>query len=65
MVHTIKKVFGGEVVSIEPELEGNVQIERIEGSGAGSDAHSPPAIESLPPPPEQGEGSGSRQLDIF
>jgi hypothetical protein len=65
MVHTIKKVFGGEVVSIERELERDVQAKRIEGSGAGGDDNNPPAIGSLPPPPEKSEGSGNGQLDIF
>ena len=64
-VHKIKKVFGGEVVSIERKLEGNVQTKQIEGGGTGGNALNPPAAGCLPPLPAKSEGSGDGQLDIF
>jgi hypothetical protein len=63
--HLIKRIFGGEVVRIERNVEGNAEAQRIEGSKPEGGAHHPPAAGRLPPPRETSDGSENGELDIY
>jgi hypothetical protein len=63
--HLVKKIFKGEVVRIERDLERNAEAKRIEGSGTGGGALHPVADESLPPSSGESAESGDGELGIY